>query len=200
MEEGLGPEIRQDILDFDCKQIEEILRGIKNEENKPDRKLSLIELLRIRHRAILDSSLESKLITLWAGIEEMWGEEKDQDLLLSKDEHKNIKKAIKPLVYSKKVPQKYNLIIQVISKLKNKTRNEIIIEELGKLECAKQWSDLPKTIGEIFACRSRFAHGKSLKEDDVSLVNNYISYLMKVFDELISKKLSELGIAFNQPI
>lgn len=195
---GRGPEIRQDMLDFDFSEVEKVLSHLASQEDKQD-SFSALNLLRIRHRAILDSSLESKLITLWAGIEELWGDEAYQNSLLSQNEYSKIKRAIKPIVYTSKAPQKYNLIVQLIGKLKIKTKNERIIDELRKLECSGQWDDIPKTIGSIFSYRSKFAHGKSLEVGDLDLVRSYISYLIAVFDELISDKLLQQRIILNPP-
>ncbi|MBI5934264.1 MAG: hypothetical protein HY867_11200 [Chloroflexi bacterium] len=190
----LSPEIRRVIPDFDFTVIEDDLLEIESNDWVSNNGFSLIELLRVRHRAILDSSLESKLITLWAGIEEMWGEELEQDFLLSSDEYKKVKKAIRPIFNTKIAHQKYDVILQVLSKLKSKTKNEKIIKELDNLECSKQWPDLKKTIGEIFSFRSRFAHGKSISANDINLVNLYISYLIHVYDELILQRLKALGV------
>jgi len=191
---GLGPEVRQDMLDFDFQQLEEILSVVENVEKETNGELSLTELLRIRHRAILDSSLESKLITLWSAIEATWGEEEKGDFLLTEEENREIAEAIK---FLPKV--KFNKIIDKVNTLKNKTKNDKIIDEIGKLDCANGIKDLGKKTRDIFSMRSKFSHGSLLSEKDVDIVNHYIAFMMQIFDELISKKLSSNNIFFQRP-
>jgi hypothetical protein len=185
---GLGPEI-QSLPDFNFELIEGALRRIGSQ--REDVGLSLAELLHVRHRAILDSDLESKLIALWSSIEVQWGEEDKQDRLLSPEEHKAVKKALDFL------PQgKFSKIIDQISKLKNKARNDKIIEGISNLQCTREW-DVKRTIRDIHALRSRFAHGNIMSPDDRAETELCVSIMLQIIDELITQKLAEYNIIFS---
>jgi len=185
---GLGPEI-QSLPDFDFERIEGALRRIGLQ--REDAGLSLAELLHVRHRAILDSNLESELIALWSSIEAQWGEEDKQDRLLSPEEYKRVKKALDFL------PQgKYSRIIDQISKLKNKTRNDKIIKGISNLQCAREW-DVKRTVRDIHALRSRFAHGNIMSPDDQARTERYVSTMLQIIDELITQKLAKYNIVFS---
>jgi hypothetical protein len=194
LEGGLGPEIRQDMLNFDFQQFEKVLTRIASDENQADGELSLVELLRIRHRAILDSSLESKLITLWSSVEAMWGEEEKEDILLTKEEKEKVADSIEFLPETK-----FRKVVERVSTLKNKTKNDKIVEEIGKLDCGKSIEGLSKKVRDIFSMRSRFAHGKFLSEQDVDVVSHYVTFLMQIFDELIAKQLLANNIILKRP-
>jgi|SRR5258706_15976088 len=124
----------------------------------------------------------------------MWGEEEKIDFLLTEEENRKIAKAIE---FLPKV--KFNKIIDKVNTLKDKTKNDKIIDEIGKLDCAKDIKDLGKKIRDIFSMRSKFSHGKLLGDKDMDIVNHYITFMMQVFDELISKKLSSNNIFFQRP-
>ncbi|RJP48930.1 MAG: hypothetical protein C4583_13495 [Anaerolineaceae bacterium] len=186
----LGPEIRQDILDFDFKQVEDIILRVESESGGADRSFSLTELLQVRHRSVLDSSLESKLVTLWSSIEALWGKEDEQDFLFSADEKDEISKALSFL------GSKHSKVVELLGKMKSKTKNEKIIEEIQQLECVKGW-EVDKTVKRIHDLRSKFVHGGILREKQVSEVIRLISFMMKILNELIAKKLLELNIEFG---
>jgi hypothetical protein len=188
---GLGPEVRQNMIDFDFEQVEVILSRIVPQ--KEDDGLSLSELLNIRHRAVLDSSRESKIITLWSAIEAQWGDEDTKDLLLSEEERDEIKQRLSFLPDSK-----FGKVVDQISKLKNKTRNEKIIDEIHRLGCFDGWN-ISATIRKIHALRSKFAHGGIMEQKDFDDVHSSISFLMQVVDTLISNKLAFLNLVFNDP-
>jgi hypothetical protein len=134
---------------------------------------------------------KSKLIALWSSIEAQWGEEDEQDRLLSPEEYKRVKKALDFL------PQgKYSRIIDQISKLKNKTRNDKIIKGISNLQCAREW-DVKRTVRDIHALRSRFAHGNIMSPDDQARTERYVSTMLQIIDELITQKLAEYNIVFS---
>lgn len=190
---GTGPEVRQDMIDFDFQQIEEIIRHLSNVMPLIVRGLSLPELLRVRHRAILDSSLESKLITLWSAIESQWGQEEKNNELLSEEEIGLLQKAITFLG-----KEKSDTVIKHVKKLNVKTKNDRIIAEVEKIKSVAGW-EVNKTIKDIFSLRSKFAHGGLLREKEVEKVKKYISFMLQIIDELINDQMSEIGVRFSQP-
>jgi len=187
--QGLGPEVQM-LPDINLDEIELVLSRIKFK--KGDEGPSLPELLRIRHRAILDSSLESKLITLWSGIEAQWGAEDKCDFLVTQGERDTISNVLHFIDPSKK-----KKIIEQISKIKTKTKNDKILEGIGNLDCTNGW-DLKKTISGIHSLRSKYAHGEVMTTKDCAEVNRYIPFMYQIFDELINQKLLEYNIVFSR--
>ncbi len=185
---GLGPEVRRMFPDYNFEYIETGLRQVQFEDS--EKKFSLSRLLHIRHRAILDSSPESKLITLWSFIEGYWGEEEDQDKLFTVVELKKIKDALTFLPRGK-----FDKAMNLIGKLKHKTINDKIIEKAKELECTKGWDD--DSIRRIHALRSKFSHGESMRPEDQEETNHFISFMLQIIDELITQKFSQYNIKFQ---
>jgi hypothetical protein len=140
----------------------------------------------------LDSSLESKLITLWSAIEAEWGEENQEDQLLTLQEKREIEEKLKFLS-----EEKSKKIIEQIGRLKEKTKNDRIAEGVGALNCMNG-VDAGKLVREIFSWRSRFAHGKALDEKDREKVSGLINTLFQIMNELIGEQFRSIGVTFKK--
>lgn len=186
---GVGPESRL-LPDYDFKKIEVVLSQFQFAET--DQGLSLEQLLRVRHRAVLDSNLESKLITLWSAIEEHWGERDHGDQLITAEEKRQMKKHLAFLGESK-----VDKVIQKIAELKIKTKNQRISEGVRTLACIEGY-DADRLIKEIHGFRSKFAHGKAMDETERKRVLEIISIAMQILNEEIEHYFSVAGIAFKQ--
>ena len=193
IEGGTGPEVRQDMMDLDFHQIEEVIKHFSTVMPLITEGLSLPELLRVRHRAILDSSLESKLITLWSAIEAQWGQERKNNELLSEEEMEKLQESLTFLT-----EEKIDTVIKHVKRLNSKTKNDRIIAEIEEMNSLRGW-DINKAIKDIFSLRSKFAHGGLLKEKEVGKVRNYISFMLQIIDELINYQLFEIGVHFARP-
>jgi hypothetical protein len=186
---GIGPELTT-LPDYNFKQIENVLKRIKSVESEAG--LSLDQLLHVRHRAILDSTLESKLIALWSSVEAQWGEETKEDRLLSLDEYRETKRALKDTLEL----EKFKKIVNIISKIKRKTKNDKIKEGIKKLQCANEW-DVDATVKEIHSLRSKFAHGQIMSPNDQKKAQHYIDIMLQIIDELITQKLVKYNIIID---
>jgi len=184
---GLGPESRR-LPDFDFLQIEEMLSSIGNDDGE---KISIWELLRIRHRAVLDSTLESKMLTLWSAFETLWGEENQNDRLFSESEKYEIKKALNFLS-----PEKNKKVLESINKIKTKTKNDYLISEISKFKCMLN-INTSKTVREMFYYRSKFAHGGAIAEDEQDRVTYLVSLMFKILEELITNRFLSYHIVFR---
>jgi hypothetical protein len=185
---GMGPESRL-LPDYDFKTIENGLSQIQLSVTV--RGLSVQQLLRVRHRAILDSSLESKLITLWAAIEAEWGEENHEDQLITREEKRQIEENLKFLG-----EEKVKKIIEQIGRLKSTTKNDRIAAGVGALDCTKGLN-AGELVREIGRWRSKFAHGEALDEKDRDKVTGMINTLMQILNEVIRKQFESIGIVFR---
>jgi hypothetical protein len=184
---GSSPVIRYKFPDYDFEYIELGLGQVNIQDH--NNVVSITELLHIRHRAILDSNPESKLITLWSFIEGYWGEDDNQDKLLSASELKIAKDGLKFLPLDK-----FDKAINLLNKLKNKTRNDKIIEKIKELDCTKGWDD--ETVRQIHSLRSKFSHGQSMSPEEQEETNRFISFMLQIIDELITQKFSQYNIKF----
>jgi hypothetical protein len=185
----IGAEI-QNLPDYDFEIIENALLRVGNQLDDNASGLTLSKLLHIRHRAILDSNLESKLITLWASMEAQWGEENNEDHLLTEEERKQIKKAISFLPENKS-----SKVIDRISSLKSKTKNDRIIEGISKLDCS-QGKNVNEFVRDAFKLRSKFSHGEAMKLDNQKKINEHIAFMLMIIEELIVEKFAEKNIQF----
>jgi hypothetical protein len=189
---SLGPEVKVAFPDYDFRHVEKGLKQLKDQDEESDSFLA--RLLHVRHRALLESNLESRLITLWAFIEDLWAEEETDDKLLTHEESEKIRTALKN---SSVPPEKLQEVMNVISVLKKKsnTKHAKITEQIIKLESGKGW-DIEKTK-KVHRMRSKFAHGNRMKPDQEQDVRHYISFLMEILNELIAKEFSIYDIAFS---
>ena len=189
IEGGVGPEIRI-VEDFDFSIFEGVLHRLENLPTNED--FSIFELLNIRHRAINDSSNESKLITLWSYIEAQWGNIDKEDSLFSNEEKEDIKKGLKKIL---KV-EKYKKAIEVVFKLKNKTQKEKIIERISYF-LSENYMFIKGEIDSIYLLRNKVAHGDLLNPDEEKELATLIPFLFRIINVQISLKMEEVSIHIN---
>lgn len=186
---GLGPESSV-LPDFDFAKIEDELSEFQFPQTNQG--LSLEQLLRVRHRAVLDSNLESKLITLWSAIEVHWGDRDHGDQLITREENNQIKRCLEFLG-----DNKVDKIINKISELKIKTKNDRISDGVKSLACMKKY-DTGRLIREIHSLRSKFAHGKAMNETESKRALEIINIAMQILNEEIGKYFASGQIDFTE--
>jgi len=193
MQGSMGPEVKIAFPNYDFQYIENALKRLDDQDET--RNSFLLRLLHVRHRALLESNLESRLISLWAFIEDLWAKEESDDKLLTSEECNKIKKALGEISMS---VEKRDEVINVISKLKkiSKTKNAKITEQIKNLECGKEW-DI-KNTKEMYSMRSQFAHGNLMESTQEQDVQYYISILIKILNELITNEFLKHDITFFQ--
>jgi hypothetical protein len=188
----MGPEVKVAFPNYDFQYIENALRRLDVQDEIHDS--FFMRLLHVRHRALLESNLESRLIALWAFLEDLWAEDETDDKLLTQEEFDKVKNALGAVP----IPlEKRKEVTGVISTLKKKsnTKHSKITEQINRLECGKGW-DIEDTR-KIHRMRSRFAHGNSIRPDQEQDVRRYISFLIEILNELIAKEFSKYGITFS---
>lgn len=192
---SLGPEITP-LPDFNFQMVEDALSGVDFQYEEDE--LSLAGLLHIRHRAIRDSSLESKLINLWSSLEALWAGTDSEGLLLTETEREQVQKALKEIPNENLPKEKYVQILDQISKLKIRTKNERIALGISELQCAQGIQDVGRVVRDIFGLRGKLVHGKKIVSDvEAQKANQYVGLMMSILDELISRKLSENNITIH---
>lgn len=171
--------------EIDVKEIELISSRCLNQ---PTSGLSIAQLLRLRHRAIQDSNLESRLITLWSAIEcEYDNNSNEKTLRYTSEEINEIKNSI---------DKKYrNDVINCISNLKKVTRKENIISNLSKLEVFKNRESIPNLVNEIKRYRNKFAHGTPIEPEEINIVRSHVTLLFNIINEIVLNKLNQVNIA-----
>ncbi len=180
---GMGPTVHT-LPSIDLRHVEKI---ISISQTLVLTGLSVAELLRVRHRAITDSSNESNLITLWGAIEIELGNEEKSEKLLDEQEIKDIKKSLKQVISNKNKRQK---LIDLVSKLKKKTKNDLIKERINQLNCAKG-KNIETEVSKIFDMRGQLAHGKSIDESQKNELLREVTFLFSIVDEIIESKITE---------
>jgi len=151
---------------------------------------SIARLLHIRHRAIVNTDWESKLIALWASIELIWGTEESEDKFLTSEEQEAIEKALSELSLPDDRRKK---VLGHIKILKKRTKNDRIIEGIEKLSCA-QGQDISKRIRDTHSLRSKCVHGSLLSSDELQRAQEHIRFMMLAINELITESFSKIGI------
>ncbi len=197
-ETTMGSEIQTIPLDYDFDGFEGPLQRINS--LPPKSGMSLTQLLHIRHRSILDTNLESKLISLWASIEAQWGTEQKDDHLLAKEEEKTIEERLKFLVDENaedpsQSKAKYNRVINHIKTLRRRTKNERIIEGISRLACARD-EEVRERVRGIHALRSKCVHGTLLEPTELETAQRHIQFMMRILNELITEEMRGINILF----
>jgi hypothetical protein len=178
---GLHPTIHT-LPEIDFGQVEKLIT-ISQVENKKG--LSIAELLRVRHRAITDSSDESKLITLWGVIEIEFGDNKKRENLFEEEEIRKLRKVLEEITTDL---GKQDKIIQEISKLKKKTKNTIIKEAINVLKCSNG-HDIDTEIESIVGLRGRLAHGAAIDKSQRLKLLQGVTFLFEIINEIIENKI-----------
>lgn len=188
---SMGTEVKIAFPNYDFRYIENGLERLNIQDESQDS--FPLRLLHVRHRALLESNLESRLIALWAFVEDLWADDETDDKLLTSEEFNKVKNALA----TGSIPsEKLEEIINVISSLKKKsnTKHAKITNQIKKLECGKEWQI--EDTREIHRMRSRFAHGNLMKPSQEQDVRRYIAFLMEILNELITQEFLKYGINF----
>lgn len=189
---SMGPEVKVAFPNYDFQYIEKALKQLDVQDEAQD--TFLVRILHVRHRALLESNLESRLIVLWAFIEDLWTEDETDDKLLTHEEYEVLKNAVRTTTIA---PEKLTEVLHVISGLKKKsnTKHAKITEQINKLEVGKEW-DIECTR-KVHQMRSRFAHGNMMKPNQEPEVRRYITFLMEIINELIAQEFLKNGVRFS---
>jgi hypothetical protein len=185
----LMPETEVIPLDYDFESFGKPLEVIVSQPRSG--RLSLAELLHVRHRAIINTDWESKLVSLWASIELIWGIEIPDNQFLTQEERDAVEEALSFLEENRR-----KTVVDHVKSLRKKTRNDRIIEGLEKLACARG-KDVRRKVGDIHHLRSKCVHGTLLNSDETQRAEDHLRFMMQVIDELITAKLSEVGISLS---
>lgn len=168
---------------IDFGYVKELITLSKQESHEG---LTIEGLLRVRHRAITDSSDESKLVTLWGVIQEEFGDNHQSEKLLDKDENEKLKAALREVITD---PSKREKILNEVAKLKKKTTNTVIKESITNLKCANG-HNVNEEIQSVIDLRGRLAHGAAISEEKRLELLRDVTFLFAIVDELIETKLS----------
>lgn len=148
-------------------------------------------LLRIRHRAILEASIESKVVTLWAFLEDLWGIPEDSDRLFRRDELSAIRKALTFLG-----KQRCDRAVSQLEKLRVRTQNQRIAADMATLKCANGINTETR-VRELHSLRSTFAHAGAATPLQIQRAHEAYHLMLSIIDELIVIELAQLGIGWT---
>ena len=181
---GSSPTVHM-LPEIDFSKVEKLVVLSKMASKKG---LSIEELLRVRHRAIADSSNESKLVTLWGVIEIEFGDTKKSEKLFDEEEIGKLKKALGEVTSD---ISKQDKVINEVSKLKKKTKNDVIKEATKILKCSIG-HDVDQEIQSVISLRGRLAHGAAIDESQRHELLRGVTFLFAIIDELIENKLADV--------
>ena len=173
--------------------MEEINSLKEKMKNSSDLMKLALHSLNISH---YERESRSRVLTLWAAVEEISLKGFNQQKLLSKDEIKEIMKAVQNIPTLKNDLERIKKLNDVISnpqRLPLKSRNERIASFISNIK-GISIEEAKKAIGKISKLRGKLAHTASVSQSSNEELEKWERFLQKVLKGFISQNIRQKSI------